>query len=281
MANPRRKRFQITLLLIVIVAAAIIAIMPFAWMVSTSLKPDLRAVYKMPPQWIPETIAWSNYLTAWNSAPFGRYLFNSVFVSVSAVTLQLINGCLAAYTFSWIKFPGREVLFLVFLAVLMVPSQVTVVPNYIILSRLNWLDTYWGLIIPFAATAFGTFLIRQAFMQIPKDLVDAAIVDGASHFGVLRYVMIPLSIPTILTFVLLNFSWRWNDYFWTLIVTNSDAMRTLPVGVIAMRAGPEGGTNWHYMMAATVIVLIPLLVLFISAQRYFVEGISRTGLRGS
>lgn len=281
MGKIRNKRIQMTLLLLAITIAAVVAIMPFAWMISTSLKPDLRAVYKMPPQWIPETIAWSNYLTAWNSAPFGRYLFNSVFVTVSAVSLQLINGCLAAYAFSWIKFPGRDALFLLFLAVLMVPGQVTVVPNYIILSRLGWLDTYWGLIMPFAATAFGTFLIRQAFMQIPKDLVDAAVVDGATHFGVLWRVMIPLNIPTILTFVLLNFSWRWNDYFWTLIVTNSDNMRTLPVGVIAMRAGPEGGTNWHYMMAATVIVLLPLLILFIAAQRYFVEGISRTGLRGS
>jgi ABC-type glycerol-3-phosphate transport system permease component len=264
----------------VLAASAVVVLLPFLWMVSTSLKPDLRAVYQFPPQWIPNPIAWENYLKAWNSAPFSQYLFNSVFTSVTVVAIQLINGCLCAYAFSWLKFPGRDWLFLLFLAVLMVPNEVTIVPNYVTLSRAGALNSYWALIVPFTATAFGTFLIRQAFLQVPSDLVDAAVVDGASHLQILRHVMIPLSIPTLLTFMLLNFSWRWNDYFWVLIVTNSDALRTLPVGVVAMRAGPEGGSNWHYMMAATVIVLLPILALFIAAQRYFVEGISRTGLRG-
>jgi ABC-type glycerol-3-phosphate transport system permease component len=275
------KLLEKTLLILILTAVAVLTLLPFAWMLSTSLKPNLAAVYQFPPQWIPEDITWSNYLTAWNAAPFDRYLFNSVFVSTASVGLQLINGCLCAYVFAWINFPGRNVLFIAFLAVLMVPSQVTVIPNYIIMSRLDWLDTYWALIVPFSATAFGTFLIRQSFMQIPRDLVDAAVVDGASHFGILRLIMIPLSIPTLLTFALLNFSWRWNDYFWVLIMTNSDVMRTLPYGIVVMRAGAEGGSNWHYIMAATFIVLIPILLLFIVAQRYFIEGISRTGLKGS
>lgn len=271
--------FKLFLIIALTIFAALV-IMPFAWMVSTSIKPDLRSVYQFPPIWIPNPIAFQNYAIAWESAPFDRYLFNSVLVATVSVGLQLINGCLGAYAFARLNFPFKNVLFLLFLAVLMVPGEVTVVPNYITFARLDWLDTYWALIVPFAATAFGTFLIRQSFMQIPNDLVDAAVVDGATHFGILRYIMIPLSIPTILTFALLNFSWRWNDYFWPLIMTNSDVMRTLPIGVVAMRAGPEGGTNWHYMMAATVLVLLPLLVLFMFTQRYFVEGISRTGLKG-
>lgn len=279
-----RYRSQTTLLktgsFIFLVAAALIAIIPFAWMVSTSLKPDLQQIFVSPPKWIPVPPTFSNYLTAWNSAPFGRYLLNSVIVSIVPVSLQVVNGCLSAYVFSRIRFPGREVLFLFFLAVLMIPAQVTIVPNYIILSRLEWLNTYQALIIPFTATAFGTFLIRQTFLSIPNDLIDAAIIDGASHLSILRYVMIPLSKPMILTFALLNFNWRWNDYFWVLIMTSSDFMRTLPVGVIAMRAGGEGGTNWHYLMAATLIVILPVLVLFVFTQRYFVEGIARTGLKG-
>jgi ABC-type glycerol-3-phosphate transport system permease component len=279
-----KRKFPGTIIRIVsfllIAVLAVVVSIPFLWMISTSLKPNLQAVFQFPPQLIPHPPAWSNYLKAWNSAPFNRYLMNSVIVSVSSVAFEVINACLAAYVFSKIRFPGRDFLFLLFLAVMMVPSQVTVVPNYIILSKLGWIDTYWALIVPFVASAYGTFMIRQAFLDVPDDLVDAARVDGASHFTILRYVMIPLSRPMVLTFALLNFNWRWNDYFWTLIMTNSDTMRTLPVGVIAMQAGAEGGTNWHYMMAAAVMVILPVLILFAVTQRYFVEGISHSGLKG-
>lgn len=270
---------QLGSFIVLLVAASLIAL-PFFWMLSTSLKPDVRAVYQFPPDWIPDAPAWGNYLRAWNSAPFARYTLNSTIVAVSVMLLQVINGCLCAYVFSRIRFPGREAIFLLFLAVLMIPTQVTVVPNYIILSRLNWLDTYWALIIPFGATAFGTFLIRQSFLGIPQDLVEAALIDGASHLQILRRIMIPLSKPAIITFALLSFNWRWNDYFWVLIMTTSDKMRTLPIGIVSMRGGAEGGSNWHIIMAATIIVLLPILTLFIFAQRYFIEGIARTGIKG-
>ena len=263
-----------------VLAVSLLTATPFLWMLSTSLKPDLKAVYRFPPEWIPSPPAWSNYVRAWNSAPFARYMFNSIFVSVTSVLSQVVNGCLCAYAFSRIRFPGRDVLFLIFLAVMMIPSQVTIVPMYIILARLRWLDTYWALIVPFAATAFGTFLIRQSFLGIPEELVDAAILDGATHMQVLRHVMIPLSKPVIITFAVLNFTWRWNDYFWVLIMTNSDRMRTLPVGIVTMQAGPVGGSSWHIVMAASVIVLLPILGLFLIAQRYFIEGIAHTGLKG-
>lgn len=271
--------FKVIAFLLLTIIAALVLI-PFAWMISTSLKPDLSAIFVFPPEWIPNPPMWSNYLKAWEAAPFGRYLVNSVIVSVSSTALQVFNACLCAYVFARIKFPGRDILFLLFLAVLMIPTQVTVVPDYIIFSRLNWLDTYWALIIPFTVTAYGTFLIRQSFLTIPNDLVDAAIIDGASHFGILRHVMIPLSKPMIITFALLTFIWRWNDYFWVLIMTNSDSMRTLPVGLIGMSAGPEGGANWQILMAATALVIAPVMLLFSLAQRSFIEGVTYSGLKG-
>jgi sn-glycerol 3-phosphate transport system permease protein len=280
LSKKAQDRIVEALTFLALLAISLLVALPFLWMLSTSLKPDLRAVYQFPPEWIPREPAWDNYLRAWRAAPFGRYMLNSTIVAVGVMVLQVVNGCLAAYVFSRIRFPGRELLFLLFLAVLMIPTQVTVVPNYIILSRLGWLDTYWALIIPFAATAFGTFLIRQSFLGIPQDLVDAALIDGASHLTILRHIMIPLSKPMIITFALLSFNWRWNDYFWVLIMTNSDRMRTLPVGIVAMRGGAEGGSNWHIIMAATIIVLLPILLLFIFAQRYFIEGIARTGIKG-
>ncbi len=280
MTRKTRLRISNTVSLVVVAAVAVVIAMPFLWMLSTSLKPDLKAIYQFPPDWIPSEPAWGNYLRAWRSAPFDRYMINSTIVAVGVMVLQLVNGCLAAYVFSRIRFPGRGFLFMLFLAVLMIPTQVTVVPNYIIMSRLGWLDSYMALIVPFAATAFGTFLIRQSFLTVPQDLVDAAIIDGATHPQILRHVMIPLSKAAIITFGLLSFNWRWNDYFWVLIMTTSDTMRTLPVGIVAMRGGAEGGSNWHIIMAATIIVLLPILLIFILAQRYFVEGIARTGLKG-
>lgn len=280
MSQNRQTRIVKTGSLLFLLASATLVLIPFVWMISTSLKPDLKQIFVFPPQWIPNPPAFSNFLTAWNSAPFPRYLLNSVIVSIIPVTIQVINACLAAYVFSQIEFPGRNFIFLLFLAVLMIPGQVTIVPNFIVLSRLDWLNKYQALIIPFTATAFGTFLIRQSFLTIPKDLIDAAIIDGARHLGILRYVLIPLSKPMIFTFFLLNFNWRWNDYFWVLIMTSSDTMRTLPVGVVAMQAGAEGGTNWHYLMAATLIVIMPILILFILTQRRFIEGVAHSGLKG-
>jgi ABC-type glycerol-3-phosphate transport system permease component len=280
MSHSRHQRIVKIASLIFLIGAATLVVIPFVWMISTSLKPDLKQVFVFPPQWIPRPPAFENFVIAWNSGPFWRYLMNSLIVSIVPVTLQVINACLCAYVFARIKFPGRDLLFLFFLAVLMIPAQVTVVPNYIILSRLGWLNEYQALIVPFIATAFGTFLMRQAFLTVPDDLADAAIIDGAGHLSILRHVMIPLTKPMILTFFLLNFNWRWNDYFWVLVMTSSDSMRTLPVGVIAMRAGSEGGTNWHYLMAATLLVILPVLLLFIFTQRHFIQGIARSGLKG-
>ncbi len=265
---------------ITLIVALLTVLFPFLWLVSTSLKPDLKAVLTQPPQFIPRPPTFANYREAWQSAPFGRYTFNSIFVALSVTVLQLINGSLCAYVFARIKFWGRELLFMLFLVVMMVPTPVTIVPLYSLMTHLNWLDSYQALIIPFAANAFGVFLIRQAFLGVPNELIDAAVVDGAGHFRILRSVLVPLSKPSLITYALLTFKWRWNEYLWVIIMTSSDAVRTLPVGVVSMQGSAEGGANWHIVMAAIVIVLIPLLFLFIVAQKYFVQGVTNTGLKG-
>ncbi len=265
---------------LLVAAIALVFFIPFAWMVSTSLKPDLRSVLRYPPEWIPRPPTLANFPRAWAAARFSRYMMNSLVISLGGVGLQVINGSLCAYVFSRIHFRGREFLFLMFLVVMMIPSQVVAVPNYIMISRLGWLDSFKALIIPFSATAFGTFLLRTAFLSVPDDLVDAAVIDGANHLQIMRHVMVPLSKPTLLTFFVLNFNWRWNDYFWPLIMTNSDKMRTVPLGLNIMRQTTEGGTNWHVLMAATILALLPVLTLFLFFQRYFIEGISRSGLKG-
>lgn len=265
---------------VLILLAGFITIAPFLWMLSTSLQPNLKAIFQRPPNFIPKPATWSNYLTAWKSAPFGTYMFNSIYVSSIVTILQLFTSALAAYVFTQFQFKFRETLFIFYLLVMMIPSQVTVVPLYSLLSSLNWLDTYWGLIVPFAGNALGVFLLRQAFRSIPKDLPDAAIIDGCSHARILFSVMLPLVKPSAVAFALIAFKWKWNDYFWTLILTSTDKMRTLPVGISAMKSGPEGGSQWNIVMAATMIVILPMIVIFLVAQKYFVKGVTHSGLKG-
>jgi ABC-type glycerol-3-phosphate transport system permease component len=258
-------------------AVAIVGL-PFAWMLSTSLKP-LPDVYVFPPIWIPWPLHLENYLRAWEAAPFARYAFNSIVVAGATLAIQAVTVTLAAYAFSHIRMRFREPLFLLVLAVMMIPPQVTFVANFFTLSQLKWIDTYWALIVPFGASGFGTFFLRQSFLAIPVELVDAAKIDGASHLQIVRRIMLPLARPTILTFLLLSFTWRWNDYFWPLIMTNSRDLWTLPVGLVVMRS-TEGAIMWHVIMAATLMVIAPVLVLFIATQRYFVQGIARVGIKG-
>ncbi len=258
-------------------AAAIVGL-PFAWMVSTSLK-SLPDVYVFPPIWVPWPVHLENYLRAWEAAPLARYALNSILVAGGTLAIQAVTVTTAAYAFSHVRMRFREPLFLLVLAVMMIPPQVTVVANFLTLSELKWIDTYWALIVPFGASGFGTFFVRQAFLAIPVELVEAAKIDGASHLQILRRVMLPLARPTILTFLLLSFTWRWNDYFWPLIMTNSRELWTLPVGLVVMRS-TEGQIAWHVIMAATLMVIAPVLALFVATQRQFVQGIARVGIKG-
>jgi len=261
-----------------VLVLAVVFFLPFLWMVTTALKPD-GEIFTYPPRWIPSTWQFSNFATAWTKAPFARFFLNSVIATSSITLIQLVTAALAAYAFARLRFPGKALLFLAYLSIMMVPSQVTLIPNFITLRRLGMLNTYWALILPFTATGFGTFLIRQHFLSIPQELFDAATVDGAGHLRMLWQICLPLAKPALATFGLLTTMWHWNDFFWPLIVTNSMEMRTMPLGLVVFTHS-EQGTSWNLLMAAGIFTALPIVVLFLVAQRSFVQGIARVGLKG-
>jgi multiple sugar transport system permease protein len=264
---------------LVLIILGITMVVPFLWMVSTSLK-GFHEIFRYPPTWIPEKPQWSNYLQVWKLAPFGRFYVNSVFVAVATTAGQVITGVLAAYAFARMEFAGRDKIFMVFLATLMVPTQVTLIPTYIVMSRIGWIDSYKALIVPFVATAFSVFLLRQFFLTIPRELEEASIMDGCSKLRFIFSVIMPLSKPAVSSVALFGFLGSWNSYLWPLIVINSNQMRTLPIGLRYFVAQQGGGSEWHFLMAASLIVMLPVLIVFFLAQKQFIEGIARSGIKG-
>jgi sn-glycerol 3-phosphate transport system permease protein len=265
----------LTLAALAVVAA--IEVGPYLWMLTTSLK-DLAAVTQFPPSLLPRPPQWDNYAKAWQSGPFLRYAVNNVIQTVGILVLQLGFGCLAAYGFSKVRFPGRDVMFLVVIACLIVPPQVRFVPLYMLFSKLGLLNTYASLILPYAVSALGTFLIREAFMQISDDILDAARVDGAGLFTLIFRIMVPIARPAIVAFSLFSVVYHWNDFFWPLVMTTNDAVRTLPIGVAMLRE--EGtGARWHIIMAGTMFVVAPVLAVFAVAQRHIIRAFTFTSLK--
>ncbi len=231
------KRLIIHLVLIVLGAAMVL---PFAWMVSTSLK-GYHEIFRYPPNWIPDSLRWENYVQVWKLAPFGKFYLNSILVGVLTTLGQVVTGILAAYAFARMDFWGRDKAFMLFLATLMVPAQVTLIPTYIVMSKIGWIDTYKGLIVPFTASAFSVFLLRQFFLTIPKELEEAAIMDGCSRIRFIFTILVPLAKPAIASVSLFGFLGSWNSYLWPLIVINSNQMRTLPIGLRYFVSQQGGG----------------------------------------
>jgi multiple sugar transport system permease protein len=250
---------------------------PFIWMISTSLK-SAGAVFEYPPTFIPDPPRWDNYRRVFEVLPFARFFLNSLFVASAVTMLQLVTSSLAAYAFARLRFPGRDALFLGYLGTLMIPAQVVIIPNFILLSYLGWIDTYQALILPAAFSAFGTFLLRQYFLTIPGELEDAAVVDGANHFQIYTRVILPLSGPALSALAIFTFLFNWNSFLYPLVVTNSTQMSTLTVGLNTLQG--QYNTAWTLLMAGSVIALLPVLVVFIFAQRYFIKGITMTGIGG-
>jgi ABC-type glycerol-3-phosphate transport system permease component len=276
-AGDRTPPAAVPLLYLVMgVVAATIAV-PFFWMVSTSLKP-LDEVFRFG-QILPSQVRWVNYAAAWESAPFGRYFFNSTFSAVMILVLQFSTIIPAGYGFARLRFPGRDMLFLVVLATMMMPVQVTFIPTFVIVSTLGWKDTYFALIVPFATSGFGIFLLRQAFQQVHQDFLDAARLDGCGHLAIMRHVMVPQNIPTLVTFGLFSFVAHYNDLFWPLVATESERMRTITLGLRSF-IDMEGTTHWNELMAACVLSMLPLIVLFLFTQRFFIKGVASSGLKG-
>ena len=257
---------------------ALVEVFPYLWMVSTSLK-DLAEVTRFPPTFWPSPARWDNYARAWASGPFLRYALNNAVQTAAILVLQLFFGCLAGFAFSKLRFRGRDACFLIVIACLIVPPQVRFVPLYMLFSKVGLLNTYASLVLPYAVSALGTFLIREAFMQISDDIVDAARVDGAGHLRTLCTIMIPLSMPVLVTFGLLATQDVWNDFLWPLIITNTENMRTLPIGISRLR-DQEGNIDWGVVMAGVIYVIAPLLAVFFWAQRHIVEGIAAGAVKG-
>lgn len=263
---------------VVLTFAAFLVIAPFLWMISTSLK-GATDVFAYPPAWIPKTLHWENYIDAWHAAPFARYFTNSLFVAVVVTVGQLLACSLAAYAFARLEFKGKSVMFALFMSTTMISTQVTLIPSYMIINQLKWQDTYQGLIVPFLANAFGVFMIRQAFMTLPKELEDAAKLDGCGRLRFLWQIAVPLTRPVLSAQALFAFLGNWNSYLWPLVITNREEMRTLQIG-LRYFVSQEGGTQWGIYMAAAVLVTLPVIIFYFVVQKGFIEGIATTGLKG-
>ncbi len=257
---------------------ALVTVTPYLWLLSTSLK--LRTeVFTPTPKWIPWPINFANYGEVFDRAPFGIFLANTVIVVSGILAVQLLTVTLAAYVFARRKFRGADILFLLFLVQMMIPIQATFLPNFLTLKSLDLLNTRVAMMLPFFASGYGTFLLRQAFKQIPRDLEDAAVIDGCGGLRFLWHVLIPLARPTLVAFGLISLVSHWNDYLWPLIVTDTPDVRTLTIG-LGMFVQQESGADWTLLMAATAFVTAPLMVIFLVFQRKFIESFMFSGLKG-
>jgi multiple sugar transport system permease protein len=255
---------------------ALFTVAPFIWMILTSLK-DMGEIYVYPPQWIPEKFHFENYANVFEAAPFGRYYANSLMVALVVTIGQLITCSMAAYAFARLKFRGRNALFLLFLGTMMIPYNVTMIPSFMVLYWLGWVDTYQALIVPGLASAFGTFLLRQFFITIPRELEEAAFIDGASRLTVLKKIILPLSKPALATLAIFTFMGVFNDFIWALIVLNSEELRTVQLGLAIFR--DRYLTQWDLLMAGSVTAVLPILIVFFFAQKYFIKGITLSGIK--
>lgn len=260
-----------------LILVALLWLFPFVWMISTALKPNAD-VFAMPPHVIPADIQWGNFKAAWNYAPFGRFMLNGLLVAGIGTVLVLVTSSCAAYAFARLDFPGRDNIFVAYLGTLMVPQEVIVVPMFILMKNFGWINSYQALILPWAFTAFGTFLLRQFFMTIPFELEDAALLDGASRFRILWNIMIPLATPALAVLGVFTFINYWNSFLWPLIIVNGQDHATVPLGLNIFMG--QYGSQWNYLMAASTISILPSVLLVLATQRYLVEGIALTGFGG-
>jgi multiple sugar transport system permease protein len=279
----RQRRSTRLLLYAVALVTSAIMIGPLYWMLATSLKPP-GDVFASPTKWIPNPWTLGNYRDVFTLLPFGRFFINSVIVTGSIVVVNILFDTAAAYAFAKLRFPGRELLFFLLLLTLMVPFQVNLIPLFRIMVALHHVsphlgvNTYFGLIAPSAIQVFGIFLLRQFIRSIPDEILDSARVDGASEFRILRSIVFPLAAPGLATLAIFTFLSAWNDFLWPLIVTQTDQMRTLPVGLALLARKQE--INWGDTMAGTVITAMPMIVVFLVLQRRFIEGLTRGAVKG-
>jgi len=258
--------------------AVVLVGIPMYWMILAAFKTN-QEIFTAPPTWIPLKPTLENFPAAWHQAPFGNFYVNSMIYTVVSGSAKIVQAVFCAYAFAFLRFPRKNLVFLLLLIALMIPDEFTVLPNFLTLALVGWVDTYQGMLLPGFVSAFGTFLLRQHFLGLPREVLDAARVDGATHLRLLWNVVLPMSRPVLATLVLLTAVQRWNDYLWPLIITNSTEMRPLSVGISLLFA-KETGTEWGVVMAGTLYVVLPVLVLFLLVQRHIVEGIAAGAVKG-
>lgn len=275
--SPLRRQSTRTLVYVVLIAGALISVFPFYWMITTSLKTN-QEVFLYPPTWIPDPFAWSNYTEGFKRVN-GRVFFNSAFFSLSIVLLQGLVTTMGGFAFARIKFPFRGPIFIIYLSTMMIPPQVTLIPTFLVVVNLGWVDSYKGLIIPIVSQgAFGTFLFRQFFLRLPDEMYEAARLDGASYWQQFWRLTLPLSRPVLTAYGIITFLTAWKMYLWPVIVVRSENLKVLTM-VIAELSGNTSQER-GIMMAAVALSIAPILALYIFAQRWFVEGIAMTGQKG-
>ncbi len=262
---------------VLLIVMSVITVFPFVWMVGTSLK-TTQEIFAFPPTLWPAEPQWQNFPAVLERVPFLRFYWNSIVVTGILTFSQVATAALAGYAFARIAFPFKNLLFGAYLATLIIPNQVTMLPLFLLVSRFGWIDTYQGLTVPFLANAFAVFFLRQFFLTIPRELEEAARIDGAGRIRVLFQIVLPLARPALSTITLFIFLSEWDNYLWPLIATNSEAMRTLPIGLRFFVE--ESGSQLHLMMAGAVMAVVPILLLFFMAQKQFIEGIAMTGSKG-
>ncbi len=260
----------------VLLTVGAIFVLPFAWSIGTSLKP-LRDLFVLQPRLIPSEPRWENYADVLNAVPFIQFYLNTILVTAARVIGQVFLASMAAFAFARLRFPGRDLLFFLLLSALMIPEQVLIIPRYILMRELGWLDTYQGLVVPLLFSAFGTFLLRQFFLTIPNDFQEAATLEGANPFQIYWQIYLPLARPALTAFGFLVLLWSWNELLWALIVTNRTEMQVLSVGIALFQG--EQFTNTAVLLAAANMATIPILIVFLFFQRQLIEGISLSGLK--
>lgn len=275
-SNSTLSRVSRGLYLLILTAGALVMVIPFFWSLSTSLKPLSEALV-FPPKWIPHPFLWKNYVLTWKIVPMGQWFVNSAIVAVVVVIGNVVLDSMAGYALARIRFRGRSLVFFGIISMLMIPFQSIMLPVYIILRTLGLINSYAGMILPQLVSAMGVFLMRQAFLNVPHEVEESAIIDGASRWRIFAQISLPMVQPSLFTLALMMFMGAWNNFLLPLLVANNQNFWTLPLGVVMFQQ--QYYTNWPYLMAAAVMATIPIAVLFLVFQRWFIQGISTTGLK--
>lgn len=261
---------------VLLVAGVGVMFFPLYWMFATAIRPRTE-LFSGEFNLFPSDLVWSNFTEAWGKLAWTQFYINSIAIAVIAVVVTVFINLLAGYTFAKYTFPGRDILFLLLISTLMIPIQVTMVPAFLIVAELGWVNTYQGVIAPRAAEAFGIFMVRQFMVSIPDDLIEAARLDGAGEFGIFWKIVLPLSWPIIAVLTIFTFMWRWNDFAWPLVVLQEQSAYTVPLGLNLMKG--QYFTDWTGIMAMSLVSILPMLLVFIFFQRYFIQGMTTSGMK--